>query len=377
MKIRLYFPIFVFLLIFPFFVNAQTIKFDVDSLEVKKNKNFSVFLEALNFNNVNGLVFDLDYNHELLDFVGMGEGNFFSKKGCPVSLSFIEKYKGKIIVSILPNSPCEGVTGGGQLITFNFRSKGVAGSDVISFSNNGLCSKTSIDCKDKNTDWKNLNIKISPELSSEDVKVLGLEYSEDLLATTLLSKNADMVNSITKSQAGEILSIDYDILWDEVSNDIFNNLIKEFKEELTKEETRTISYFIENGTAATALLGKGERAGVLASYYRAFGKVPVSENDWQDVIKIANGRWTKESNVASEEKAQNEFIKIYKRLPDFFDISDNSAINIFAYGLRPIQRDVEKEKEAINSFRSIYKRGPENAKDWDIIRGIAYSGASR
>jgi hypothetical protein len=59
------------------------------------------------------------------------------------------------------------------------------------------------------------------------------------------------------------------------------------------------------------------------------------------------------------------------------DPKDNAAVTVIAYGLRPANRNMESEKKAINIYHSIFKKSPSEAQDWDLVRAIAYSGASR
>ena len=109
----------------------------------------------------------------------------------------------------------------------------------------------------------------------------------------------------------------------------------------------------------------------------AFGKLPKTEAEWQDVIKIANGRWPSERNMAAETKAKVSFKKIYGRDANMTNANDNAAVTIMAYGLRPSQRNLNSEKVAIITFKYFIKRAPVSAIDWDMVRAIAYSGAKR
>ena len=56
---------------------------------------------------------------------------------------------------------------------------------------------------------------------------------------------------------------------------------------------------------------------------------------------------------------------------------DDAAIMLIAYGLRPSSRNLDSEKTAIKFFNAIYGYNPVIANDWNIIRAIAYSGATR
>jgi hypothetical protein len=106
--------------------------------------------------------------------------------------------------------------------------------------------------------------------------------------------------------------------------------------------------------------------------------LPVLAEEWQDVIKIANGRWPTEKNTASEERVKTAaFRQIYKRDPDMNNANDNAAVTVMSYGLRPAQRNLESEKNAIRIYRDIFKAAPASAESWDMVRAIAYSGAKR
>jgi len=154
------------------------------------------------------------------------------------------------------------------------------------------------------------------------------------------------------------------------------NLIKGLKNILSGKEN-ALTNFIAYGTRQTQILGEGERAGALNSFKAAFGKVPETEEEWQDALKIALGRWPNKKSSAAEKKALLEFKKIYKREANMKDAKDNAAVTVMAYGLRPAKRNMNSEATAIKSFKAIYKKNPSLAIDWDIVRAIAYSGAKR
>jgi chitodextrinase len=144
------------------------------------------------------------------------------------------------------------------------------------------------------------------------------------------------------------------------------------------QEKRALAYFIQNGTANTRILGAGERGGSVGSFIAAFGRLPGSIADWQDVIKIGNGRWPKQINLKAEAAAEIVFKKIYLHTPKrTTNKYDDNAIRIIAYGLRPAKRNMASEAAAIKSFKYIFKRAPSKSNDWDIVRAIAYSGAKR
>lgn len=148
-------------------------------------------------------------------------------------------------------------------------------------------------------------------------------------------------------------------------------------ETLSGNTKYSVAYFIRQGTASTLKLGAGERAGSISSYRKAFGHLPKTTEDWMDVVKIGNGRWTKATSAKAETDSTLVFKKIYGRSPSLQNARDDAAVKVMAYGLRPSIRNQNSEKAAIRSFKAIFKKAPTLAADWDIVRAIAYSGAKR
>jgi len=161
-----------------------------------------------------------------------------------------------------------------------------------------------------------------------------------------------------------------------ISDKYLSNLTHNEKNFLSADANR-LDWFITYGTVGTKILGVGERAGVLNSYKAAFGKLPKTESQWQDAIKIANGRWPSVKNAMAETKAKASFKKIYAREAKMDNANDNAAVTVMAYGLRPSARNLNSEKAAILAFKYFIKRAPVSAVDWDMVRAIAYSGAKR
>ncbi|MDP3771714.1 MAG: YCF48-related protein [bacterium] len=124
-------------------------------------------------------------------------------------------------------------------------------------------------------------------------------------------------------------------------------------------------------------LGDGERAGVVNSFKEAFGKLPETSQDWEDVMKISIGRFPSQTNVGREQAAEAAFKKIYKRAPLRTHANDNACVVVITYGLRPETRRLAAEAVAIKTYKSVFKKGPKSASDWDTVRCIAYSGAKR
>lgn len=158
-----------------------------------------------------------------------------------------------------------------------------------------------------------------------------------------------------------------------IKYDVILNLDKT----LTDQEEITINSFIVYGTRTTQRLGAGERAAVINSYFQAYGKLPNNEAEWSDVLKIASGRWPVERSSKAESQAMQEFIRVYRRKANLNNNIDENAIMVIAYGLLPLQRNLNSEQTAIKTFRAIYGHAPVSALAWNIVRSIAYSGATR
>jgi hypothetical protein len=216
--------------------------------------------------------------------------------------------------------------------------------------------------------------------SSRAVVLTAKVNSKDVKKSPLAGAPSETVNEVSYNEAGIVFNYNRSIEseMDDTSKRLSLFIIVRSPHDLSTQDKNAISFFIHEGTQTTILLGTGERAGVLNSYLSVFNKLPNDILEWQDIIKIANGRWPDERNVSSEEQAANTYFSaIYARKPDMNDANDNAAVTVIAYGLRPAARNLESEKNAINIFRSIFDRSPANATDWDLVRAIAYSGATR
>ncbi len=197
---------------------------------------------------------------------------------------------------------------------------------------------------------------------------------------TLAGASATVVNEVSYQEAEIVYNYNQEIAADPGSESrrLALFIIVKSPDELTDQDKNAIAYFIGQGTPTTILLGSGERTGVLNSYLSAFDKLPKSVLEWQDVIKIANGRWPDQRNPDAEERAATAtFSAIYQRPADMDNAFDNAAVTVIAYGLRPAERNLESEKAAIRIYRSIFSRDPVEAYEWDMVRAIAYSGATR
>jgi len=148
-------------------------------------------------------------------------------------------------------------------------------------------------------------------------------------------------------------------------------------ERLSSENVNAITNFIVYGNKDTQKLGAGERAGVLNSYKSSFNKLPSTQAEWEDVIKIGSKILPDEINLQAEDKAKIEFKKVYERDVDMDNSSDKTAVEMIAYGLRPEKRNLDSERVGIRAFIEVYNYLPTVAMDWDIIRAIAYSGVKK
>lgn len=137
-----------------------------------------------------------------------------------------------------------------------------------------------------------------------------------------------------------------------------------------------ITYGVDENTQK---LGAGERAAVINSFKAAFNKLPETDDEMADAIKIANGRWPSQTNKEAEDKAKSQFKKIYLRDADMNNPNDNAAVTVMAYGLRQKaeNRNLKSEEQGINTFKYIYNKLPETTEEWNIMQAITYSGASR
>jgi len=149
---------------------------------------------------------------------------------------------------------------------------------------------------------------------------------------------------------------------------------------VTEAMQNSINSFITYGVDDnTKRLGEGERAAVMYSYKSAYGKLPETETDLADAVKIANGRWPSMTNEEAETRAINKFHEIYKRYPDSNNVKDDAAVKIMAYGLRQRaeNRNLHSEGNGIAIFRAIFGHNPSSTEEWNTMQAITYSGATR
>lgn len=145
-----------------------------------------------------------------------------------------------------------------------------------------------------------------------------------------------------------------------------------------KESLNTfVTYGVDDNSKK---LGEGERAAVLNSYKSAYNKLPQTDEELSDMIKIVNGRFPSERNSESEKKAKSFFKQVYKRTPNMKNNqNDIAAVMIMAYGLRQAaeNRNLSSEQKGIGTFKSIFGGVPKTTEEWNIMQAVTYSGSAR
>ena len=196
-------------------------------------------------------------------------------------------------------------------------------------------------------------------IMNEKAKLLHNNELGDILA------ELKELRSIVKEQANEIKYL--------------KSLVSDLSA-VTQAVKDSINQFITYGVDDnTKKLGEGERAAVIHSFKAAFDKLPETEDELADAIKIANGRWPTNTSLNAETRAENEFRRIYLRNPNMNNPNDNAAVTIMAYGLRQRaeNRNLNSEIQGIETFKYIYGKLPNTTEEWNTMQAITYSGATR
>jgi hypothetical protein len=195
--------------------------------------------------------------------------------------------------------------------------------------------------------------------------------------TTLIGASSATTNQVTAEEASNIFSGVQPVNLLPVERNIYLKIVALADKPLSGNASSAIAFFIHVGTLTTRSLGAGERGGVIASFQTAYGYLPETEADWQDAIKIANGRWPSKESAEALRIAKISFNSIYGRNANMNNPNDNAAVTVMAYGLRPAARNTDSEKAGIKTYRAIFHHSPITARAWDAVRAIAYSGAKR
>jgi hypothetical protein len=208
-----------------------------------------------------------------------------------------------------------------------------------------------------------------------DKAALAAKQFADRIAT-ILADAAEIFKANINGLLGK-LGLKRDLAKEQTSVKKYVKALLKGSPGLTDANINALNNFVAYGSNTTLALGAGERAGVVNSFKSTFGHLPKNEAEWADAIKIANGRWPNTRNAAAETTAAATFEKIYLRAPDRKNPKDDAAVMVIAYGLRPAQRNLSSEKAAKDAFKFVFGYNPSSASAWDIVRAIAYSGASR
>jgi len=194
---------------------------------------------------------------------------------------------------------------------------------------------------------------------------------------TLYGLPGSIVDQVSQEEAKQVREQIVFVNFTDLEKTIYDKIVALAERVLSQDDRYNIAYFIHNGTQTTGIIGAGERGGSIASFRSALSRLPKNELDWQDIIKIANGRWPTQRSLTAENRAKVQFKKVYLRDANMNQANDNAAVTVMAYGLRPANRNMSSEKVAILTFKYVYKKNPVSAEEWDVVRAIAYSGAKR
>jgi hypothetical protein len=237
------------------------------------------------------------------------------------------------------------------------------------------------------------NVKVIKKGECDNTNVIddNTIIIEDILVPDVVSENDDNNIEKMRERANYLLRNEIQNLLSNINENknqwreknVEQNQLKKLENEMAKisaEVKKSINTFVTYGVDNnTKKLGEGERAAVIYSYKEAFEKLPETEDELTDVIKISNGRWPSNVSNEAENEAKERFKKIYKRELRETNPHDMSAMKIMAYGLkqRAENRNLDSEKMGIKIFNDIFGHLPESTEDWNAMQAITYSGATR
>jgi hypothetical protein len=182
-------------------------------------------------------------------------------------------------------------------------------------------------------------VSVPPTTATTTIIILPTTSSGNNQATgtvtTLIGASGTTVNAVTSNEVQTLVVNAGFAPLTTAEVAVYKKIIALTSKILPDANKYLIADFIHYGTPTTIPLGAGERAGSIASFNSAFNRLPDSNLDWQDVVKIGNGRWTTQTSAAAEARAKISFKKVYLREPNMKQANDNAAVNIMAYGLRP------------------------------------------
>ncbi|NTU99276.1 hypothetical protein HGA64_04720 [Candidatus Falkowbacteria bacterium] len=141
---------------------------------------------------------------------------------------------------------------------------------------------------------------------------------------------------------------------------------------LNRQQIGALNNFVIYGTRSTTKLSWNMRFYLLKSYQSAFGRIPVSAEDWLDLLMIANGQAPSNQKTSRSAWAQGRLNALTKG----FSVTDDMtrhALMIVAYGVAsPSDQDDQLQKQAQLKYENEFKRKPKNQDDWNQVRAIAY-----
>ncbi len=188
------------------------------------------------------------------------------------------------------------------------------------------------------------------------------------------------ISSVLEKINKRLGNIDEDIAQFRINAQKHLSKLKDKMNKMRQEARNAIEDFVAHGVDSnTERLGAGERAAVIYSYEKAFDKLPEDEDELEDTIKIANGRWPGTRSLKAEKWAKEKFKEIYKRIPNMNNDKDDAAVTVMAYGLRQKaqNRNLDSERNGIEIFRNIFGETPSTTEEWNTMQAITYSGATR
>lgn len=146
-----------------------------------------------------------------------------------------------------------------------------------------------------------------------------------------------------------------------------------------KVEQWEVVHWVAYGDENSDKLTLEERKAALADYYSLYGKLPVSDEQWVDLLTVAGfgGDKPKQRNLKNEIVGIRAFNGIYKKLPS--TSSDWKFVNWIAYRMHinPAAKDALKEKTALQAFNKLKYAGKPlvtSSLGQAIIRALAYVG---
>jgi len=145
--------------------------------------------------------------------------------------------------------------------------------------------------------------------------------------------------------------------------------------QLTNEaiSAEVVNFIAYASPAMDVKYNANERKVILQDFQSIYNKLPTTEKDWSNVVKISEGE-TPTRVISAEVKALKEFNKIFRRQVNFQKASEEKFIHQLAYRVRMESRNLYKEGLALAKYIKIYRKVPKDNFTWAIVRSLAYSG---